>query len=115
MLLKSTCPPYSVQGSTRLAQQIVSSSGAAPESPFMKPAPSVMHLLRGVPGSNGHPPLFLPFDSCSEHAHQRDRVREHRQRPRSGHGGRELRREAGVSTHTWCQGALAWEQCALAP
>lgn len=66
----------------------------------MKPVPSVMLSLQDVPGSNGHPSLFLPFDSCSEHAHQRDRVREHRQRPRSGYGRRELRRKAGVSTRT---------------
>lgn len=77
----------------------------------MKPAPSVTHSLRDVPGSNGHPSLFLPFDPCSEHAHQRDRVREHRQCPGSGHGRGELRRKAGVSTHTQTRvwgAALGW-------
>lgn len=63
----------------------------------MEPVPSAMHSFRG---SNGHPSLFPPFDPCSEHAHQRDRVRQHRQRARRGHGGRELRGQAGVSTHT---------------
>lgn len=44
-----------------------------------------------VPGSNGKPSLFLPFDSYSEHAHQRDRVREHRQCPWSRYWRRKLR------------------------